>query len=186
SRWPAVSALRGTRVRRGLVARLGGAGHASARRARGDREELRAHPPQQPRDDGRAALPVQGRYRRVFAEAGRERVVRPHRPRDGTDAAAGRAADHPPCERVDERGGGDAADRYADRGGVLPPRWDPALRAAADPRDGVSRAAYEPARHATRVQRPPSGATMKRVLGLGAAVLSGTLPPSSPTAAARD
>src|SRR5207249_11425922 len=106
---------------------------------------------------GSAALPVQGRDRRVFPEAGRERDVRPHRPGDWADAAAGRAADHPPCERVDGRGGGDAADRYAHRGGVLPPRWDPALRAAADFGNGMSRAAPEFATNATRVQRPAVG-----------------------------
>ena len=51
-------------VRLGLVARLGGQGHAAARRARGDRRELRAHPPQQPRQHGRAAAAVQGRRQR--------------------------------------------------------------------------------------------------------------------------
>ena len=48
-------------VRLGLVARLGGQGHAPARRPRGDRRELRAHPPLQPGRHGRAAAPVQGR-----------------------------------------------------------------------------------------------------------------------------
>src|SRR5207302_1042555 len=50
-----------------------------------------------------------------------------------------------------------------------------AVRAASNLGNGLSRAASEPATNATRVQRPPSGASMKRVLGLGAAVLSVTL-----------
>ena len=41
----AAGRARGQGVRLGLVARLGGEGHAAARRARGDRRELRAHPP---------------------------------------------------------------------------------------------------------------------------------------------
>ena len=50
-------------VRLGLLARLGGEGHAAARRARGDRRELRAHPPLQPRRHGRAAAAVPRRAR---------------------------------------------------------------------------------------------------------------------------
>ena len=46
----------GIRIR--IVARLGGEGHAAARREGGDRRELRAHPPQQPREHGRAAAAV--------------------------------------------------------------------------------------------------------------------------------
>ena len=42
-------------IRLGIVARLGGEGHAAARRQGGARRELRAHPPQQPREHGRAA-----------------------------------------------------------------------------------------------------------------------------------
>ncbi len=49
------------RVRRRVLARLGGEGHAPPRRARGDRRELRAHPPLQPRRHGRAAAAVPGR-----------------------------------------------------------------------------------------------------------------------------
>ena len=47
-----------------LVARLGRERHAAAGRARSDRGELRAHPPQQPDRDGRAAAGVQGRENR--------------------------------------------------------------------------------------------------------------------------
>ena len=49
----------GIRIR--IVARLGGEGHDAARREGRDRRELRAHPPQQPRQHGRAAAAVQGR-----------------------------------------------------------------------------------------------------------------------------
>ena len=52
--------VRGPRIRHRLVARLGGQGHEAARRARGDRPELRAHPPLEPRRHGRAAARVRG------------------------------------------------------------------------------------------------------------------------------
>ena len=45
----------------GSLARLGRQGHAVARRAGGDRGELRAHPSQQPDRDGRAAAGVHRR-----------------------------------------------------------------------------------------------------------------------------
>ena len=48
-----------------FVARLGGEGAAAARRAGGDRGELRAHPPQQPGRHGHSAAAVPaGRERR--------------------------------------------------------------------------------------------------------------------------
>ncbi len=56
----AAGRLRRTRIRHGIVARLGGQGHEAARRARGDRAELRAHPPLQSRRHGRAAAGVRG------------------------------------------------------------------------------------------------------------------------------
>ena len=59
---------RGQGVRLRLVARLGGQGIAVARRARRPRRELRAHPPIQPRRDGRA--PARVRARRVGASLG--------------------------------------------------------------------------------------------------------------------
>ena len=62
-------AARGARrqgVRHRQLARLGRQGHAAARRARGDRGELRAHPPLEPGRHGRPAAAVQaGRERRV-------------------------------------------------------------------------------------------------------------------------
>ena len=60
----AAGRARGQGVRLGIVTRLGGEGHAAARRARRDRRELRAHPPLEPRRDGRAAAAVQGRATR--------------------------------------------------------------------------------------------------------------------------
>ncbi len=55
--WRAARGHRGRAVRHRLLARLGREGHAAAGRARGDREELRAHPPQQP--VGMGVLPLQ-------------------------------------------------------------------------------------------------------------------------------
>ena len=71
--------LRRRGVRHRIVARLGGQGHAAPRRARGDREELRADPSLEPGRHGRAALPVQGqRFGRLARHQGR-RDVRHHR-----------------------------------------------------------------------------------------------------------
>ena len=53
--------LAGKEYGTGLVARLGREGPDPARRARGDRRELRAHPPLEPRRHGRPAAPVPGR-----------------------------------------------------------------------------------------------------------------------------
>ena len=68
-------------VRLGLVARLGGQGHQAARRARGDRGVLRAHPPLQPRRHGRAAAAVPRGRGRGVARAERRGGVLDHRPR---------------------------------------------------------------------------------------------------------
>ena len=54
--------LRRQGIRHRLVARLGGEGHAAARRARGDRAVLRAHPSLEPRRHGRAAAGARGRH----------------------------------------------------------------------------------------------------------------------------
>ena len=64
------------RVRLRLVARLGGQGHGAARRPRGHRRELRAHPPLEPGRHGRPAAPVPARRER--------RVAGPDRPRGVT------------------------------------------------------------------------------------------------------
>ena len=73
----AAGRVRRPRIRHRLVARLGGQGHQAARRAGGDRPELRAHPPLQPGRHGRAAARVRGRD--VVA------VARPQGRRDGDD-----------------------------------------------------------------------------------------------------
>ena len=61
ARRPPAGGLRRQGIRHRLLARLGGQGHQAAGRARGDRRELRAHPPLQPGRHGRAAAAVQGR-----------------------------------------------------------------------------------------------------------------------------
>ena len=72
--------LRRSGVRHGQLARLGGEGHAAARRQGGRRPELRAHTPQQSGRHGRPALPVQRRHERRDAQSGRHGDVRHHRP----------------------------------------------------------------------------------------------------------
>ena len=67
----AAGRVRRPRIRHRLVARLGGQGHQAARRARGDRPELRAHPPLQPGRHGRAAAGVRGRDDRGSRSASR-------------------------------------------------------------------------------------------------------------------
>ena len=61
-------------LRLGLVTRLGGEGHRAAGRARGDRRELRAHPPLEPRRHRRPAAAVRGRRERVIAGLDGEEV----------------------------------------------------------------------------------------------------------------
>ena len=51
----------GQGIRHRLVARLGGQGHGAAGRQGGDRRELRAHPPLEPRRHGRAAADLPSR-----------------------------------------------------------------------------------------------------------------------------
>ena len=66
-------------VRLGLLARLGGQGHPAAGGARGDRAELRAHPPLQPGGHGRAAAAVL--RRRIGGVPGADRPRRSSRSR---------------------------------------------------------------------------------------------------------
>ena len=73
--------LAGKEYGSGLVARLGREGHEAARRARGDRRVLRAHPPLQPRRHGRAAAAVPGGRGRRVARAERRGGVLDHRAR---------------------------------------------------------------------------------------------------------
>ena len=66
--------LRRRRIRQRLVARLGGEGHAPARRARRDRAEFRAHPSLEPRRHGRAAAGVLRRHELGVARTARRRA----------------------------------------------------------------------------------------------------------------
>ena len=83
----AAGRVRRARIRHRLVTRLGGQGHQAARRPGGDRAELRAHPPLQPRRHGRAAARVRGGNVVGLARPqGRRDGVDP-RPRRGPQAA---------------------------------------------------------------------------------------------------
>ncbi len=62
-------------VRLGIVTRLGREGPGAARRARGARRELRAHPPLQSADDGRPAAAVRRRRGAGGARADRPRAL---------------------------------------------------------------------------------------------------------------
>ena len=93
---------RGQGVRQRLLARLGGQGPAAARRARGDRAELRADPPLEPRRHGRPAAAVEGGRERRVARARRPRDAHDPRPRGRAAAAPGRhgrAAARPTARR---------------------------------------------------------------------------------------
>ena len=124
----AADRARGQGVRLGLVARLGRERAEAARGARGDRRELRAHPPLEPAHDGRAPAPVPPRREPRDARAHRPRGVldRGRRERRGGrgHGAGGRQGvpRHPPA-------------RHATRARVSPPRRDPPLRAAQIARD---------------------------------------------------
>ncbi len=115
----------GQGVRVGLLARLGGQGHEAARRARGDRGVVRAHPPLQPRRHGRAAAAAAGRRH--------DRVARPHRRGGVLDRGPGRGRRG--AARAHRRGRRQElhrarAHRHAQGAALLPARRDPALRAA--------------------------------------------------------
>ena len=113
-------------VRHGLVARLGGEGPEAARRPRGDRRELRADPPLEPADDGRAPAPVSAtartpsrsgspaarcsrsaasttpRRREVTVRADDKDVHRPRAPRHAARARVPPARRHPPLRADDD------------------------------------------------------------------------------------
>ena len=112
------------------LARLGGQGHRPARRARGDRRELRAHPPLQPGRHGRApaAVPRRRERRDLRARRQREATRSPASPRssrartsrsqvtkdDGEEFTLHRALPH----------------RYLQRARIFPLGRHPPLRAA--------------------------------------------------------
>ena len=84
------------RIRRRVLARLGGEGHAPAGRAHGDRRELRAHPPCQPRRHGRAAAAVPRRRHAQVARPDRRGARRRRRhPRVRRPAERARLYDYP-------------------------------------------------------------------------------------------
>ena len=89
---------------------------------------LRAHPPLEPGRDGRAAAAVPGRRIRRVARAHRPRDLRPRAARGGRAHARGHghAAGRGRAGQVRRA----RPDRHAQRVAVLPPRRDPALRAA--------------------------------------------------------
>ena len=66
--------LAGKEYGSGVVARLGGEGAAAAGRSRGDRRELRAHPPLEPGGHGHpaAAIPAPGRSAETLGITGEE------------------------------------------------------------------------------------------------------------------
>ena len=87
------------RVRHRFVARLGRQGNAAARHQGGDRRELRAHPPVEPRRHGGATAAVRGRGNAQDALPRRQRTVRRHRPRRRDQAADGGVPDGAPSRR---------------------------------------------------------------------------------------
>ena len=120
-------------VRHRLVARLGGQGRRAARRARGDRRALRAHPPLQPRGHGGAAARVRRRRRRASrsgSPASRSFTIegldgRTMTPRATLTVKATRA------DGSRDELHGALPHRHAGGAAVLPARRHPALRAAA-------------------------------------------------------
>ncbi len=117
-------------VRLRLVARLGGQGDAAARRPGGDRRELRADPPLEPRRDGRPAAPVPAGRERGVARADRPRGLLDRRPRRGTGAESasrgrggrrrGRRRRASGASSVDCRLDGPIEVDYYRQGGILP------------------------------------------------------------------
>ena len=91
--------LRRRGVRHRQLARLGGQGHAAARREGGDRAQLRAHPPLEPGRHGRAAAAVHGRRLGRVARPQGRRDHRHRRARRPAPAAGDHAGDH----RVERR-----------------------------------------------------------------------------------
>ena len=87
----AAGGVRRQGIRHRLVARLGRQGHDPARRARGDRAVVRAHPSLQSGRHGRGAAGVRGRH--LVANAGLEGRRAGHHPRPAHRSQAASAAD---------------------------------------------------------------------------------------------
>ncbi len=130
-------------VRLGLEPRLGRQGHRAPRREGRHRRVLRAHPSLEPHRHGRpaAAVPARRQCRHPGPAGGRgvhdprrHRAERRHHAAVRRGGGGGRGRPH---RRVHRTG----ADRHPRRGGLLPPRRHPAVRApiAAVAPDGPTR-----------------------------------------------
>ncbi len=106
----------------------------------GDRRELRAHPPLEPRRHGRPAAAVPRRRQPPDPEADRRRGARHHRRRSRPQTAHDADPAHPRRGRRGARGAGRLPHRHARRGRILPPRRHPAIRAARPVEGGVAKA----------------------------------------------
>ena len=111
-------------IRIGIVARLGGEGHAAARRQRRHRRKLRAHPPQQPREHGRAAAAVPERRERRVALPDRPRALRADRHRAGAEAGRPHHRPRDWRRRQGDRVPGRGAHRHAGGARRVPARRD--------------------------------------------------------------
>ena len=147
-------------LRHGLQPRLGRQRHDPAGRRGGPGDELRAHPPRQPRRHGRLAADVpRGRVGRDV-RARRDRDVR--HPRRGRPQGAARDHSHGDQDRRRlGRGARRGRDQHAGRGRVLPPRRDSQLRPArlsqGPARRGVDRSQSASRRAPCRPSRPARG-----------------------------
>ena len=135
---------RGQGVRHRLVARLGGQGNPAARHPGGDRRELRAHPPLEPGRHGRAAARVQAGHDAKDAQPRRLGNLRHFRRRGRHNATHGRRLPDRPGRRVVGGHRAHLPDRYAGRGGVLPPRRHPAIRDPQYAGSGLTRPPVQP------------------------------------------
>ena len=118
-------------IRLGLVTRLGGQGHDAAGREGGDRRELRAHPPQQPGEHGRAAAAVPAGRVGQHARPDRPRSLRAGRRRRRAEAARHGHGEGDGRRRLGEVVHRQRPHRHAGGTGGLRPRRHPAVRAAA-------------------------------------------------------
>ena len=116
-------------IRHRLVARLGGQGHAPARRARGRRRELRAHPSLQPDRHGRAAARLRRGHDVAVARAQGRRDRHPRRHCRHQAGAMDRGGHHL-CQRRDAGRAAARAHRHLRRARLFQERRHPSLRAA--------------------------------------------------------
>ena len=116
-------------IRHRFVAGLGGQGDGPTRCPRGDRRDVRAHPPLEPDRAGRASAAVPARRQRGGPAPDRSRDVRHRGPRRPGRAQLAAASSHPRRPRRRPRCvRGRRETRHGSRGTVLPARGNPALR----------------------------------------------------------